>query len=190
MKWLFGSPLELETENFILKSIDAEKFPEVIVNWFSDPETMKFMNDPMNLTRQQLSQYFSAYNNKEKIALLITDKKTQKPIGIFRIYLEHHSALGMTSILIGDKDFWGQNVVLEVRERAILFLFTGVKLNKICGYVRARNFPALFNYTRQKFVKEGIRKQQIRNHSGQLDDVIEFALFKEAWAKDRQERKS
>jgi len=181
MRWKFGAPLTLETEKYVLRSIVPGHIPGEMVSWFSDRETMKYMNDPMDLDNTQLSKFFSRYNNSTRIALLIYDRQNNKPIGIFRIYLEPKNELAYTSIMIGDKEYWGANVVIEVRERIVLFLFSALRMNKICGNVRSRNLPALFNYSRQHFQKEGIRKQQIRNHEGNLEDVVEFALFKEDW---------
>ncbi len=187
MKWRFGSPLLLRSQNYILQSIDPTKIPDEFVQWFADEEIMRFMNDPMNMDKEKLSKYFSTYNNKTRIALTIFDRKLKKPIGIFKIYIEAYNNHCHTSVLIGDKSYWGTGAVLEIRERVIAFLFQGMKLNKICGYVRGRNFPALFNYTKQKFAKEGVRKQHIRNQVGELDDVVEFALLREDWLK-RQEK--
>ncbi|WP_169569890.1 GNAT family N-acetyltransferase [Sneathiella limimaris] len=186
MRWAYGTPLTLETEHYSLTSVDPDNIPDEFVTWFADPEIMRFMNDPMNLDKQQLGQYFSTYNNKTRIALLIRDKGNQRPVGIFKVYVERPHARCHTSVLIGDRAYWGKGVVIEVRERIIRFLFTAYKLEKICGFVRARNFPALFNYTKQKFVKEGVLRKHMRNHDGDLDDVVEFALFREDWEKDQQ----
>ena len=188
MKWHYGTTLRLASANYILSSVDPNAIPDEFVEWFADPEVMRFMNDPMNMNKEQLSKYFSTYNNKTRIALTITEKATQKPIGIFKIYIESYNSHGHTSVLIGDKSYWGKGVVIEIRDRMIAFLFNGIRLNKICGYVRGRNFPALFNYTKQKFTKEGVRKQHMRNSEGGLDDVVEFALMREEWIEMEKNR--
>ncbi|MBL4666269.1 MAG: GNAT family N-acetyltransferase [Sneathiella sp.] len=186
MRWKFGAPLTLETENYILQSLEPAHIPGEMVAWFADDETMRYMNDPMNLDISQLSQFFSGYKNNHRIALLIYKRTTKKPIGIFRIYLDLRNERAVTSVMIGDKNFWGASVVLEIRERIIQFLFTTFRIEKICGNVRARNLPALFNYSRQHFKKEGIQVRQIRNREGKFDDVVEFALFKEDWLKQKR----
>ncbi|WP_025899289.1 GNAT family N-acetyltransferase [Sneathiella glossodoripedis] len=187
MKWKYGTPLLLGTENYVLQSVNPAAIPDEFVTWFSDPEVMRFMNDPMGMDKSKLASYFSTYNNKTRIAMTIYDRKIKSPIGIFKIYIEAPHNHCHTSVLIGDKSYWGTGAVLEIRERVISFLFKGMKLNKICGYVRGRNFPALFNYTKQKFTKEGVRKQHMRNHEGGLDDVVEFALLREEWLKRQEE---
>lgn len=183
MKWVYGSPLTLTTENYILTSADPANLPEEIVGWYSDPEVMRFMNDPMGLTSAQLEKYYTSYNNKGRFALVITERSSGTPIGIFKIYIEHPNSQGMTSVLIGNKEYWGKGIVLEIRERVLNFLFSAFRLNKVCGYVRGRNFPALFNYQKQHFIKEGVRKQHVRNTEGGFDDVVEFAMMREDWIK-------
>lgn len=186
MKWVWGTPLTLQTENYILQSLDIRDVPEEMVQWFSDPEIMRYMNDPMNLDRQKLAERFSRLDNKRVFGLVIYARDIKKPIGLMRIFVERSSAKAETSILIGNKGYWGRNVVLEVRERVIRFLFTAMKLNKITGSVRARNFPALFNYTKQGFKREGILKEQVRGREGNFEDVILFGLLQKEWLKNQE----
>lgn len=190
MIWEWGTPLTLETPNYILKTVDPDTLPEEMVGWFQDPEVMRFMNDPMNQSLEQLKNRFSRVNNKTLFAFIIWAKEEQKPIGLFRFYIEKSNSKAETSILIGDKDYWGKNVVLEVRERILRFIFTALKLNKVSGSVRGRNFPALFNYTKQGFKKEGVLRKQARNHLGEFEDVVVFGLLRDEWLTMRDENSS
>lgn len=186
MKWKWGTPLTLETENYILSSIDSKNIPDEFVGWYADEETMRHINDMANLNRDQLSEMFSSFDNKYKFALLARSKKDNAPVGIFRIFLDSRNAKADTSVLIGNKNFWGKNVVIEIRTRLLDFIFGVFKLNKVCGNIRARNFPALFNYTKQGFTKEGILKQQVRGRDGSFEDVVVFGMQRDTWLKKRQ----
>ena len=183
MRWEWGTPLRLDTENYVLQSVDANNIPAEMKDWFADPEVMRFMNDPMHMDEEALKKRFSRFDNKQLFALIIYARDIKKPIGLMRIFVEQAHLKAETSILIGNKDYWGRNTVIEVRERVLRFFFTAMKLNKITGSVRARNFPALFNYTRQGFEKEGILKQQMRGRDGQFEDVVLFGLLRESWEK-------
>jgi len=187
MIWNWGTPLTLETPGYVLQTIDPDRLPEEMVEWFRDPEVMRYMNDPMNQSLEQLKNRFSRVDNKSLFAFVIWAREEQKPIGLFRFYIEKANSKAETSILIGDKDYWGKNVVLEVRARLLRFLFTALKLNKVSGSVRGRNFPALFNYTKQGFKKEGVLRKQVRNHQGAFDDVVVFGLLREEWLKMQDE---
>lgn len=186
MNWKWGTPLTLETKRFILKSIDPENIPEELITWYADPEVMLHMSDQPNLNQQQLSSLFSVFNNKNKIALLAFDKRDDTLVGLFRIFINPQNARAETSVLIGNRKYWGDNVVIEARTRIQDFLFFSLKLHKICGYVRARNFPALFNYARLGFSKEGIAKEQVRGRDGTFEDVVNFGLLRSTWQEKRR----
>lgn len=186
MRRLKGNPITLQTENYILQSINPEDIPDEIVNWYGDPETMRHMNDTMNLDKNQLSQMFSVFDNKFRIALLARSKIDNAPVGLFRIFVEGRNWRAETSVLVGNKDYWGKNTVIEIRSQIMHFLFTGLRLNKISGNVRARNFPALLNYTKQGFDREGILKKQVRDRDGNFEDVVIFGMLKEKWENKRK----
>ena len=136
--------------------------------------------------RTSLKNIYGKYDGRNNHALLIIDKKTGDHVGIYRINITPYHQQANSSILIGNKDYWGRNVVLEVRHHFINQLFKSGKINKIVGTVRGRNFPAHFNYTKQGFKKEGVRRQQYRNRNGKFEDVVEFGLLKEDWIKTQQ----
>lgn len=188
MSWKWGTPLTLRTENFELQSIDPNQIPDQLVEWYADAEIMLHMNDDANLTYEQLSQMFSAFDNKYKFALLAKSKKDGEPVGLFRIFIDGRNHKAETSILIGNKKYWGKNAVIEIRERIMRFLFDGIKLNKVCGNVRARNFPALFNYTKQGFEKEGVLKKQVLGRDKNFEDVVVFGMLREKWIEMKNTR--
>ncbi|MFT6557369.1 GNAT family N-acetyltransferase [Sneathiella sp.] len=181
MYWKWGTPLTLETPNYVAKSVDAENLPEQLIEWFSDEELLEFLEEKVGQSRTELQKKFARFNNKSLFALLIYARDIKQPIGILRIHIELKNSRAETSTIIGNRDYWGKNAVIEVRERMMRFLFTGVKINKISGSVRARNFPALFNYTKQGFRKEGILKQQVTANDGSFEDVVVFGLLKSEW---------
>lgn len=185
MRWKWGTPLTLETENYILSSIDPKNIPDELIAWYADKETMVHMNDMTDLNRDQLAELFSSFDNKYKFALLARSKMDNAPVGIFRIFLEPKNSKADTSVLVGNKDYWGKNAVIEIRTRILDFLFTALKLNKVCGSIRARNFPALFNYTKQGFAKEGILKQQVCGRDGTFEDVVIFGMLRDTWLEKR-----
>lgn len=190
MIWKWGTPLTLETPNYILKTVEPDTLPEEMVEWFRDPDVMRYMNDPMNQSLEQLKNRFSKVDNKYLFAFIIWTREDPKPIGLFRFYIEKSNSKAETSIVIGNKDYWGKNVALEVRECILKFLFNSMKLNKVSGSVRGRNFPALFNYTKQGFRKEGVLRKQVRNHQGAFEDVVIFGLLREEWLKMQEETSS
>ncbi|MBO6827903.1 MAG: GNAT family N-acetyltransferase [Sneathiella sp.] len=177
--------LHLKTENYDVRTITDDLVTDVMVGWYADTEIMRFMNDPMNLNTSQLKAAFQRYDGRKDIALLIIDKKTGDHIGIFRVHIEPYQRQANSSVLIGNKEYWGKQVVLEVRQHLINQMFKSGQIHKIVGNVRGRNFPAHFNYTKQGFQKEGVRRQHYRNRDGEFEDIVEFGLLREDWEKQQ-----
>ena len=63
-----------------------------------------------------------------------------------------------TGVLIGDKSVWGSDVVIKARRLVLKFLFDDMDIFKVTGTPLSRNIPALFNYKKQGFIIEGIKK--------------------------------
>ena len=84
MRWVWGTPLRLDTENYVLLSVDANNIPTEMENWFADPEVMRFMNDPMHMNEEALKKRFSRFDNKQLFAL-ITDFDLRPEIAVLQI---------------------------------------------------------------------------------------------------------
>ena len=52
---------------------------------------------------------------------------------------------------------------------------------KVTGTPLATNISAIFNYKKQGFVVEGIQKDHVMLSDGTRTDVIQFAIFREAY---------
>ena len=134
----------------------------------------------------QIKRYFARYDNKPNIALGIWVKNPSKLIGFYRIYVDRYHSCATTSVVIGDRDHWGEGVVLESRRKLLDFLFFQFRLNKVCGEVHARNAAAIFNYRKQRFTKEGVKRKQFRDRKGHWGDVVLFGMLREEWVEIRE----
>ena len=94
--------------------------------------------------------------------------------------------LAQTNVVIGEKEFWGQSVVIETRAAIIDFLFDRMNMEKIWGRPIARNMPAIFNYKAQGFRTEGVLHKHLRDPSGKRIDQIMFGLLRDEWRARRR----
>jgi RimJ/RimL family protein N-acetyltransferase len=83
-------------------------------------------------------------------------------------------------VMIGDKDYWGQGVVLEARARILDFIFAELPIDKVSGGCYQTNGPAIFNYQRQGWKVDGIRKAEHLDRGRRVDTIL-FAMFREDW---------
>jgi len=182
MSWKAGQPLRLETENYVLRTLTKDDLTDRMVSWFSDPEVMKFVDMPLNLSNEQVSAFISGFNNKTSFCLGIFDAKTRIFVGFFQIYRLLDLQSARTSVVVGEKDYWGTGLVVETRAKILDFLFDTLRLHKVFGAVFTRNLPAVFNYKTQGFRSEGVLKEDYPARDGGWHDVYRFAMLDHEWA--------
>lgn len=182
MAWRPGTPLKIETQRYVLRSLTPADVDDRYASWLGDPEVMQTLNaPPRQVSRADLQRYVARFNNKTSFHLGIFDKASGRKIGIYSIYVDPGNSLAETNVAIGEREFWGRKAVLETRAALLDFLFDVVGVFKVWGRPFARNFPAVFNYKAQGFTCEGVLRQHRKSVDGGRLDQLMFGLLRDEW---------
>ena len=182
MNWQPGQPLCLETERFVVRTVTRDDVGKNYLGWAKDPEVMVTLNlPPRQLTRLQLVRYVERFNNKTAFHLGIFLKESGRQIGFYSVYYDAANRLAQTNVVVGDREYWGQGVVVETRSAIIDFLFDVLGAEKVWGMPLARNIPSVFNYKAQGFKCEGILRRHRRSVGGGRADQLAFGLLRDEW---------
>ncbi|MFK7877167.1 MAG: GNAT family N-acetyltransferase [Paracoccaceae bacterium] len=183
MTWTPGDLVALDTQRFSLRSITREDVDETFLSWLADPEVMVGLNLPSRkLSRVQAVHYALSYDNLKSIMLLVRARDSGDMVGFFTITFEYAHGTAETAVVIGNKSYWGQNVVVETRGAILEFLFLTLGVHKVIGRPHGRNMSSIFNYKAMGFQCEAILREQMRalKGGGRLDQMI-FGLLKSEW---------
>ncbi|MEO8559322.1 MAG: GNAT family protein [Rhodospirillales bacterium] len=182
--WITGMPARLETERFIVRSMGPNDATDNYMKWIADPELMRNLNtQPMAKTRDEEIRRLKSYDNSSNFQFGVFVKPDNILIGFFQVRIDKAHKLAEVSVVIGNRDWWGRDVVLEARGAIIDFLFDRLKLEKIWGMPQARNFAAIANYRKQGFRLEGVLRghnEYVYDRSKRLDFVV-FSILKPEW---------
>ena len=182
LNWRPGEPLQLETERFRLRSLTPADATPAYVSWWNDPEVQEGLNfAARGWDRQRAIEHISQFNNRTAFHLGIFCKDTDRMIGFFAAFPNLRTRVAITNIVIGEKDFWGKNVVQEVRARMLSFLFEVMGMEKVKGEIKGRNYPSIFNYKAMGFTCEGVLRNDIPRFDGGRTDVFIFGLLRDEW---------
>jgi RimJ/RimL family protein N-acetyltransferase len=181
-------PIRLETENYIVRSMLHSDVNEDYRDWTHDQEIMAGVNSaPTSMTLEDMHKYVDRFDNRNSFHFGIFDKHANnKLIGFYVIYRDRRHNLAQTNVVIGNKDYWGKQVVLETRSAVLDFLFEVVKVGKIWGNPMVRNIRSVFNYKAQGFVAEGVLRRHRIDPDGNRVDQVMFGLLPEDWAKQKR----
>lgn len=179
--WQPGQPLQMETERYLLRSLGPADATDTYISWWNDAEVQLGLgHQPRGWGRAEAKRHISNFDNRMRFHLGIFPKQTTLPIGFIAIFLEP-AGCAKTNSVIGNKEYWGQGVVLEVRGRVLRFLFEGLGRHKVFGKVDGRNFASIFNYKAQGFTCEGVLREELIAPDGSRHDQLYFGLLREEW---------
>ncbi len=188
MTWKRGQPVRFETESYLIRSLRPEDIGPRFMGWLHDLEIMDMVFMPAIPTRAQFIRGLRAYNNVSHFYLGIFETASDKHIGYFKVLGDARNRRVRTTTVIGDRDYWGTNVVLETRIALIDFLFEAVGMHKLVSAVYTRNLPSVFNNRALGFRCEGILKDEERAPDGGWRDVYMFGLLRHEWQAWKAER--
>jgi [ribosomal protein S5]-alanine N-acetyltransferase len=178
-----GRPVFLETKRFSLRSLKPSDASERWMNWLKDPEVMGPLNAPIRKwAAQELMAHIASADNNERYLIGIFDLDSKIQIGFFMIDVDLFHRRTTFNVVIGEKSWWGKDVVNEVRAALLDEFFNNRGIEKAAGMPFARNFPAVFNYKAQGWRHEGtLRSHALSVTDGSRLDQFQFGLTKDAW---------
>lgn len=177
--------VELRTERFLLRSLREGDVSEAYVSWLNDPEVNRYLE--VRFTRQTLDSvraYVASHDDERRRLLGIFAEAGARHIGNYSLTVEPEHGRGTLGVMIGDRAWWGEGVVLETRAAVLDFCFDRLALEKVSGACYATNRAAIYNYQRQGWRVDGVRKAHAISE-GRRVDVIPFAMFREDWRAKR-----
>lgn len=188
MTWRPGDILKLETARCRLTSAVREDIDDAFLAWLADPEVMLGLNMPRRrLSRAQAVRWALGHDNQSDFFLIVRMRETGQAVGFFIVNYSPGMNVAETSVVIGDRDYWGQNIVRETRAAILDFLFDTLGAHKVVGRPHGRNFSSIFNYKAMGFTCEGVLREQMPAVAGdgRLDQMI-FAMLKRDWLAKRE----
>lgn len=179
--WQPGTSLVLESERFLLRSLAAADASDTYIGWWNDAEIQTSLGSaPRNWGRPEAVQHIAGFDNRRQFHLGVFPTGADVPIGFFSVFIEG-AGRARTNVVIGDRDWWGRGVPLEVRARVMDFLFDSLDIVKVYGRVDGRNMASIFNYKAQGFTNEAILRQHSQGADGERHDLLMFGMLRAEW---------
>lgn len=183
MPWTPGALVSLQTERFSLKSIEREDADDRFGDWLADPEIMLGLNLPRRrLSHAERVSYAMNHDNAQRFCLIIRTLADSHAIGFYTVTVDGKNLIAETSVAVGDRDYWGQDVVRETRSALLDFLFLELGMHKVIGRPHSRNFSSIYNYKILGFKCEAVLREQMLSLRGdqRLDQLV-FGMLRHEW---------
>jgi RimJ/RimL family protein N-acetyltransferase len=179
-----GPAIVLETGRFKLRSLKASDASRRYLNWIADEVVMTPLNmPPRKLTRPELANYISAFDNRSRYLVGMFDKQTDIHFGILQADIAPQHALAKLSFLIGEREYRGIGALRECALAFISCLFTVRDIEKVSARVTVGNDASRVNFEKMGFRNEGLMVGEIKSFKdgSRLDQHL-FGIVKQEWA--------
>lgn len=186
--WRPGKLVHLESPRFVIRSLTREDVGDAFIGWLADPEVMIGMNLPRRrLSRTEAVAYVLSVDHRRSFRLGIQLRDGGALIGCFSVDVDPLHGWGETAVVVGERSWWGKDVVREARARLLDFLFDEVGLHRVMGRPHGRHFASIYNYKVLGFRLEGVLRQhlQAQGGEGRLDQLV-FGLLRSEWQARRE----
>lgn len=183
MNWVPGTPVEFSAGRFLVRSLRPADITQRYVDWWSDPRIMAGIARPLRRMsveqhRQRVERQFDDHNS---FHLGYFDRQNGLLVGFLTVFYKRYHRVAELNTVIGDRDYWGKNVILGSCEPAFEFIFDTLGAEKISGQAVAKNLSTIFVNKSLGFKVEGVLRKEWRYEDGQRVDVIQFGMLPEDW---------
>lgn len=129
-----------ETQNVFLQGDIIDLLPlnsehaSLYVKWENSPEVRVYARNSIPITMEEMKKDLEPQKGglKKEIVFEVFHKEDKKPIGYYIIndinYLDCNAYLGL---VIGEKEYWGQNIATETTKLMVQYAFRELNLNKL-----------------------------------------------------------
>lgn len=174
------TPVHLETNGFVLRSLTPADVTARFVEWLNDKEMLAGLNlSHLNFTLDQLKAFVGSFNNLRNYIIGIFDHETNLLVGFYTLDVGLAHKVANITTGIGEKAYQGKGVLALTIEALLQHLYAYRDIAKVSARVLSKNRRILFNFMNAKnFVFEARLRQECLLASGERVDVLIFASYK------------
>jgi len=139
-----------------LRKIKKSDWPHFL-KWWQNKDLIKLTSGIFEPSAKKLKKYFLAMVSSKKDSNFVIETKGGKIIGHL-VLIYRNKKRTETSIVIGEKKYWGKGLGTQTMEQAIDIAFNKLGYKEIYLEVRPDNLRAVNLYSNCGFKKIGVRK--------------------------------
>ncbi|MGE5589906.1 MAG: GNAT family N-acetyltransferase [Bacillota bacterium] len=157
---------------------------ENLWRWINDPDVNAFRWEgqqwPKSHEQVRADLEATVRGHADKMELII-ETPDGRPVGFVALGgLDRHNGKGELTIVLGERDAWGQGLGSEAVRQVLDLAFDNLRLNKVWLQVDAEHVKAIASYQRLGFKVEGrLREDWYRR--GQFADTVVMGLLAREW---------
>jgi RimJ/RimL family protein N-acetyltransferase len=156
---------------------------EIMARWSSDSEYARLVDS--DFARPRSTRFFTKQdpdeNSNTGIEFRLRTVTDDRLIGFVALHsIEWNNQVGLLSIGIGDRDYWGKGYGSDALRMMLRYGFYELNLHRIGLNVFSYNQRAIRAYEKVGFVVEGVQREFL-NRDGQRYDLVWMGILRQEW---------
>jgi RimJ/RimL family protein N-acetyltransferase len=178
-----GEPIRLESQHFLLRSMeDADALLEW-GDWTADPATARALNAmPRQLDLGERQRYVAGFDRRAKHLLGIWEKAGGALVGLWSLYVDDSAKEFLFNVLVGEHDARAKGALKETRDLIYEHFFNGRGMKAVRCTVVSTNEQMIAFLKRNHWVQAGASRREAASGGGTVE-VLSFRLTRENWRK-------
>lgn len=166
-------------ERVTLRALEREDLP-LIRKWANDPEIRALTGEVTPMSAAAAEAYFARIQqDRDRIWFIIVARETGRAIGecgLLRLFYPWRNT--DLSIILGEKDAWGQGYGTEAINLLLDYAFGALALHRVSIGVVGFNERALRFYEKIGFRREGVQRDGYY-HNHKFSDFVMLSLLED-----------
>lgn len=170
----------LECGCYLLRTLHVANVEGRFVAWFQDPDFQQGLNlRPAPWTIEKARQFIRNFDGQTKHIIGIWDTLRSVLVGFYIIEINRRHRTAQWTVAIGDRAYWGKNILLETGKCLLRHTFERFNVDKVTARVLASNKRVFFNFLQQSdFFLQALLPQEVLDVNGNRLDVLSFAALR------------
>lgn len=177
-----GAPIRLESEHYLLRSMEGADALLEWGDWTADPATARALNAlPRKLDIAARQTYIAGFDRRTKHLLGIWEKDGGTLVGLWSLYVDEGSKEFLFNVLVGEHDARAKGALKETRDLIYEHFFNGRGMKAVRCTVVSTNEQMIAFLKRNHWVQAATGRREAASGGGV--EVLAFRLTREDWLK-------
>lgn len=178
-----GEPIRLESQHYLLRSMeDADALLEW-GDWTADPATARALNtSPRHLDIAERQRYIASFDRRTKHLLGIWEKTGGTLVGFWSLYVDESTKEFLFNVLVGENDARAKGALKETRDLIYEHFFNARGMKAVRCTVVSTNEQMIAFLKRNHWVQAAASRREAASGGGSVE-VLAFRLTRENWRK-------
>lgn len=167
----------IDGDAVFLRPLGLDDVTANYLSWLNDPEVTRFLETRQPQTLQTIREFVERVNARDDEFLFgIFLKKDGRHVGNIKIGpVKQRHLLADVTLLIGERDCWGQGIATDAIRTITRFGFGTLLLSKLTASMYVDNVGSIRAYLRAGYTQEGVRRKHYILDN-KPTDVVELGL--------------